>query len=58
MEGSLFGIQSTAIGAVGAVINFGVAYAVSLSTKDTPQEIKDLVESVRVPYGAAEATDH
>ncbi len=58
VDGSLFGIQSTAIGAVGAVINFGVAYAVSLSTKDTPQEIKDLVESVRVPAGAGGAVDH
>ncbi|MFG5381260.1 MULTISPECIES: sodium:solute symporter family protein [unclassified Yoonia] len=58
VDGSLFGIQSTAIGAVGALINFGVAYAVSMSTKDTPQEIKDLVESVRVPSGAGAAVDH
>jgi len=58
VDGSLFGIQSTAIGAVGAMINFAVAYAVSLSTKDTPQEIKDLVESVRVPAGAGGAVDH
>lgn len=58
VDGSLLGIQSTAIGAVGAIINFAVAYAVSLSTKDTPQEIKDLVESVRVPAGAGGAVDH
>jgi len=58
VDGSLFGIQSTAIGAVGALINFGVAYAVSMSTEDTPQEIKDLVESVRVPAGAGAAVDH
>ena len=58
VDGSLFGIQSTAIGAVGAVINFAVAYVVSMSTKDTPQEIKDLVESVRVPAGAGAAVDH
>ena len=58
VDGSLFGIQSTAIGAVGALINFGVAYAVSMSTADTPQEIKDLVESVRVPAGAGAAVDH
>jgi cation/acetate symporter len=57
-DGSLLGIQSTAIGAVGAAINFAVAYAVSLSTKDTPQDIKDLVESVRVPRGAGMAVDH
>jgi cation/acetate symporter len=58
VDGSLFGIQSTAIGAVGALINFGVAYAVSMSTEDTPQEIKDLVESVRVPAGAGAAVDN
>ncbi len=58
VDGSLFGIQSTAIGAIGALINFGVAYGVSMATKDTPQEIKDLVESVRVPRGAGQAVDH
>ena len=58
VDGSLLGIQSTAIGAVGAMINFAVAYIVSMSTADTPQEIKDLVESVRVPAGAGGAVDH
>jgi cation/acetate symporter len=29
-----------------------------MSTEDTPQEIKDLVESVRVPAGAGGAVDH
>ncbi len=59
VDGSLFGIQSTAIGAIGAIINFAVAYGVSMMTKDTPQEIKDLVESVRIPAGAgAAAADH
>jgi len=58
VDGSMLGIQSTAIGAVGAAINFAVAYIVSWSTKDTPQEIKDLVESVRIPAGAGDAVDH
>jgi cation/acetate symporter len=59
IAGSLFGIQSTAIGAVGAILNFAVAYGVSKVTADTPQEIKDLVESVRVPRGAGSAAaDH
>ena len=58
VNGSLFGIQSTAIGAVGALINFAVAYLVSMSTADTPDEIKELVESVRVPAGAGAAVDH
>jgi cation/acetate symporter len=51
-------IQSTSFGAVGALINFGVAYLVAGMTKETPQEIKDLVESVRIPRGAGTAVDH
>ena len=58
VEGSLFGIQSTAIGAVGALINFVVAYAVSLATEEPPEEIQELIESVRTPAGAGGAVDH
>ena len=58
ISGSLLGIQSTAIGGIGAILNFGVAYFVSMRTEDTPDEIKELVESVRVPRGAGTAVDH
>ncbi|NNK67377.1 MAG: cation acetate symporter [Rhodobacteraceae bacterium] len=59
ISGSLLGIQSTAIGSIGAIINFATAYFVSNATADTPEEIKELVESVRVPRGAAAAAaDH
>ncbi|MBK1669045.1 cation acetate symporter [Rhodovibrio sodomensis] len=59
VAGSLFGLKSTAIGAVGALVNFVVAFTVSKATADTPQEIKDLVDSVRSPRGAAAAqADH
>ena len=59
VEGSLFGLKSTAIGAVGALVNFAVAFGVSKLTADTPQEIRDLVDSVRSPRGAAAAqADH
>ena len=51
-------IKSTSFGAVGALINFGVAYVVAGMTKETPQNIKDLVESVRIPRGAGAAQDH
>ncbi|MCQ4294280.1 cation acetate symporter [Pseudomonas stutzeri] len=52
------GISPQAFGAVGAMLNFAVAYAVSLSTEAPPQEIQDLVESVRTPKGAGVALDH
>jgi cation/acetate symporter len=51
-------IKSTSFGAVGAAVNFAVAYVVAGMTKETPQEIKDLVESVRIPRGAGAAQDH
>lgn len=51
-------VKSTSFGAIGAVINFAVAYIVSSMTKPIPQEIKDLVESVRIPRGAGDAVDH
>ncbi|MFP5337074.1 MAG: sodium:solute symporter family protein [Gammaproteobacteria bacterium] len=52
------GISPQAFGAVGAILNFAVAYAVSMATEAPPQEIQDLVESVRTPKGAGVALDH
>jgi cation/acetate symporter len=48
-------VKSTSFGAIGAAINFAVAYTVSGMTKPLPAEIKALVESVRVPRGAGAA---
>ncbi|EGU32193.1 sodium/solute symporter [Vibrio sp. N418] len=53
-----FGIEPNAFGAIGALFNFIVAFAVSRVTAETPQEVKDLVEHVRVPAGAGDAVDH
>ncbi|MCK6265286.1 cation acetate symporter [Vibrio sp. ZSDE26] len=52
------GIEPNAFGAIGALCNFIVAFAVSRVTAETPQEVKDLVEHVRVPAGASDAVDH
>ncbi|MCL7462412.1 sodium:solute symporter family protein [Pseudomonas sp. NW5] len=54
----LFGISPQAFGSVGAIINFIVAYAVSLSSEAPPKAVQDLVESVRTPKGAGAALDH
>ncbi|MCP1367051.1 cation acetate symporter, partial [Halomonas sp. BBD48] len=54
----VLGISPLSIGAVGAIINFAVAYLVSNATEQPPQEIQDLVESVRYPKGAGGAIDH
>ncbi|MBU2891571.1 sodium:solute symporter family protein [Celeribacter halophilus] len=54
----LLSIKSTSFGAVGALVNFAVAYLVSNATEEPPAEIRELVESVRIPRGAGGAVDH
>ncbi|MGB2064390.1 MAG: sodium:solute symporter family transporter, partial [Marinomonas gallaica] len=54
----LFGVSPLSFGAIGAVINFAVAFLVSSMTEDVPEEIQELVESVRYPKGAGGAVDH
>ncbi|EGV35691.1 sodium:solute symporter family protein [Neisseria weaveri] len=57
-ENWLFGISPLSFGTVGAIINFTVAFIVSSMGKAPPQEVQDLVESVRFPRGAGKAIDH
>ncbi|MBQ0797630.1 MAG: cation acetate symporter, partial [Zhongshania sp.] len=57
-ENWFFGIEPNAFGAVGAVVNFAVAFAVSAVTKAPPQDVQDLVEFIRVPVGVEAAQDH
>ena len=53
------GISPEAFGAVGAMLNFTVAYLVSKVTPPPPEHIQQLVEDIRVPMGAAKAqADH
>jgi cation/acetate symporter len=54
----LLGISPLSFGAIGAMINFAVAFAVSNATEEPPIEIQELVESVRYPRGSGKATDH
>jgi cation/acetate symporter len=57
-ENWLFGIQPESFGAVGALLNFSVAIVVSKLTPAPPEHIQHLVEDIRVPKGAREATGH
>ncbi|MCW8827764.1 MAG: VC_2705 family sodium/solute symporter, partial [Gammaproteobacteria bacterium] len=52
------GIQPESFGAIGALINFAVAFAVSKVTAPPPEHIQHLVEDIRVPKGAGAATGH
>ena len=57
-ENWFLGIEPNAFGAVGAIVNFVVAFAVARVTAAPPQEILDLVDHIRVPVGAGGATGH
>ena len=49
---SFFGITPEAFGAVGALVNFIVAFIVSKMTTPVPHHIEAMVEAVRVPRGS------
>lgn len=51
-----FGISAQGIGVVGMILNFVVLFVVSRATEPPPQEIQDMVESVRIPLGAKGAS--
>ena len=57
-ENWLLGISPEGIGTIGMLVNFGTAFVVSKMTGDVPQDVVDMVESIRVPKGAGAAHDH
>ncbi|WP_432471975.1 sodium:solute symporter family protein [Amphritea sp. HPY] len=52
------GISTGGFGAIGMILNFIVAYVVSMMTPPPPAEIQELVEKIRVPRGAGTAHAH
>ena len=53
-----FGISPNAFGVVGAIVNFGVAFAVLQVTGPAPERIQQMVENMRSPGGSATVSDH
>ena len=53
-----FGISPEGIGTLGMCLNFIVSIAVNKVTAEVPQDVQDMVESIRYPKGAGEAHDH
>ncbi len=49
------GIEPNAFGAIGAVVNFAVAFIVAKVTAPPPEHIQHMVEDIRVPMGAEAA---
>jgi cation/acetate symporter len=48
-ENWFLGISPEAFGAVGALVNFAIAYLVSRITPEPPEHIQHLIEDIRVP---------
>ena len=58
-EDWFFGITPNAFGAVGALVNFAVAFLVCRMTAPPPAEVQELVENIRVPKGSSSPiSDH
>jgi len=53
-----FGISPNAFGAVGALVNFAVAFVVLKVGDEAPAHIQDLVENMRTPKGSGAAHAH
>ncbi|GAC15774.1 sodium:solute symporter family protein [Aliiglaciecola lipolytica] len=57
-ENWLFDISPEGIGTIGMLVNFAVALVVMKFTGESPEEIQQLVEDIRYPKGAGEASAH
>jgi cation/acetate symporter len=51
-----FGISPEGFGSVAMVLNFIVSIVIMKFTPDPPQDVQDIVENIRIPSGAGEAT--
>lgn len=53
-----FGISPEGIGTLGMLVNFAIAFMVFKATDDAPEDIQQLVEDIRFPKGADNASIH
>ncbi|MDG3084630.1 cation acetate symporter [Vibrio hannami] len=53
-----FGISPEGIGTLGMCVNFTVSIVVNKFTAEVPEDVQDMVESIRYPKGAGEAHNH
>ena len=53
-----FGISPEGFGTIAMLVNFVVSVVVSRFTPTTPQNVQDIVEDIRIPSGAGEASSH
>ncbi|MCK4561889.1 MAG: cation acetate symporter [Flavobacteriaceae bacterium] len=53
-----FGISPEGFGSVAMVANFIVSIVISKFTPPPPQDVQDIVENIRIPFGAGDAQEH
>jgi cation/acetate symporter len=53
-----FGISPEGFGTIAMIVNFAVALVVNRFTPEPPQDVQEIVENIRIPSGAGEATGH
>jgi cation/acetate symporter len=53
-----FGISPEGIGTLGMCVNFVVSIVVNKFTAEVPEDVQEMVESIRYPKGAGAAHDH
>ncbi len=53
-----FGISPEGFGSIAMLVNFVVSLVVCKFTAPPPQDVQDIVENIRIPSGAGEATGH
>jgi cation/acetate symporter len=53
-----FGISPEGFGTVGMLVNFAVSLIISRFTPPPPEGIQEMVEDIRIPSGAGEASGH
>lgn len=57
-DGWWFGISPEGFGTIAMIVNFIVSVVVSRMTAAPPQDVQDIVEDIRIPSGAGEASAH
>jgi cation/acetate symporter len=53
-----FGISPEGFGTIAMIVNFIVSIVICQFTKEPPQDVQDIVENIRIPSGAGEASSH
>ena len=57
-EGWWFGVSPEGFGTIAMIVNFIVAIVVNKFTPEPPEEVQEIVEHIRIPSGAGEASSH